>query len=76
MSLETSRLGLMLKKACGQEKMQAGVCVVFLFSFYLFLNDDAKSGHFVSSTVTVLRPREHDSSLKPLPVMQVSPKKR
>lgn len=45
MSLETSRLGLMLKKACGQEKMQAGVCVVFLFSFYLFLNDDAKSGH-------------------------------
>lgn len=46
--------------------MQAGVC--------FFLNDDATKRTF--PTVTVLRPREQDSSLKPLPVMQVSPKKQ
>lgn len=47
-----------------EDKMQAGE-----------INNDAKRTFFVS-TVTVLRPQEHDSSLKPLPVMQASPKKR
>lgn len=67
MLLETSQPGLVLDDCfswmqAGQEDRGGGV-----------LMDDAKR---TFSTVTVLRPREHDSSLKPLPVMQVSPKKQ